>query len=117
MNATAAKLQFHRVESGRYQVDTEVRRYMIVKREHGWTVRVWKLLETAGVKHTIGLGVDDVEASATDLDTLRLAKDIAQRYEQLIAEGYGRLFTDLKPMTRATIDAYDAQTAALPKEN
>lgn len=110
MNTTAAKLQFRRVEAGHYQVDTDTRRYLIVRAKHGWTLRVWRLLETAGVKHTIGLGIDDTESDAT-VDTKTLAVDIARRYDQLITEGYGQLFTDLRPMTRAVRDAYEAEAA------
>jgi hypothetical protein len=105
-------LKFRRIESGHYQADTDQRRYRVVKTQYGWVVRVWQLLETAGVKHTIGLGLDDAEASASPTDTKTLAVDIARRYEQLTAEGYGQLFTDLRPMTRATIDAYQAEEAA-----
>jgi hypothetical protein len=111
MNTTAAKLQFHRIEAGQYQVDTDTRRYLITKTRHGWVLRVWRLLETAGVKHTIGLGTDDVEDD-TVADTKALAVDIARRYDQLIAEGYGQLFADLSPMTRAVRDAYEAEAGA-----
>lgn len=110
MNATAAKLQFHHIEAGKYQADTDDRRYLITRTKRGgWMLQVWPLLETAGVKHTIGLGADDVEANPQFTDTKKLAVDIAQRYERLTAEGYGRLFTDLKPMTRAVRDAYEAE--------
>jgi hypothetical protein len=104
-------LTFRRTEPGHYQADTDTRRYVVTKLDSGWAIRVWQLLETAGVKHTIGLGVDDTEATSSGHDTLRLARDIANRYDQLVLDGYGRLFTDLRPMTRATIDAYEAEAA------
>jgi len=104
-------IRFHRIEAGRYQADTDERRYLVTKTDTGWVIRTWKLLETAGVKHTIGLGVEDAEASAL-VDTKGLAVDIARRYDQLIQDGYGRLFTDLKPMTRAVRDAYGADSQA-----
>lgn len=104
-------IRFRFISRGRYQADTDERRYMVVKLDSGWAVRVWKLLETAGVKHTIGLGVDDVEASTTALDTKALAVDVARRYDQLLQDGYGQLFTDLRPMTKAVIDAYEAEAA------
>jgi hypothetical protein len=106
MNATA--LKFHRIEAGQYQGDTDAHRYLITKTKRGWVLRVWRLLETSGVKHTIGLRADDVESEAT-ADTKALVVDIARRYDQLIQDSYGKLFTDLPPMTRAVIDAHQAE--------
>lgn len=104
-------LKFRRTDTG-YQADTDARRYVISKAgRNNWTVQVWKLLETAGVKHTIGLGREDVEADNHGIVTKALAVDIARRYDQLIREGYGRLFTDLAPITRASIDAHEADNA------
>lgn len=105
-------LSFRRVEAGMYQADTEGRRYVVTRTGGGWVVRAWRLLETAGVKHTIGLGVEDAEDSAF-ADTKALAVDIAGRYDQLMNDGYGKLFTDLKPMTKALRDAYEAESARL----
>jgi hypothetical protein len=101
-------MKFSRTEPGHYQADTETRRYVVARTGGGWVVRYWKLQVTAGVKHTIGLGVEDAEDSAV-ADTMRLAMDMANRCEQLILDGYGRLFTDMKPLTRALRDAYEAE--------
>lgn len=101
-------LKFRRIETGSYQADTDDRRYVVARTGGGWVVRAWKLQETAGVKHTIGLRVEDAEDSAF-ADTMRLAMDMANRCEQLILDGYGRLFTDMKPLTRALRDAYEAE--------
>jgi hypothetical protein len=106
MNATTTKLQFHRIEAGRYQADSETRRYVVARWNKGWLVVAYVLTETAGIKHTLG---QPIEAETSGVLTKALAVDIARRYDQLIAEGYGRLFTDLKPMTKAVIDAYDAE--------
>lgn len=109
-------LKFRRTEAG-YQVDTEDRRYLIHKAgRNNWTLQVWRLLETSGVKHTIGLGREDVEADNHGIDTMAMAVDIARRYDQLIQSGYGQLFTDLAPMTKASMDAYEAVNAALRAE-
>jgi hypothetical protein len=103
-------ISFHRIEASQYQADTDERRYLVTKTGAGWVVRSWKLLDTAGVKHTIGLRVEDAEDSAF-ADSKALAVDIARRYDQLIQDGYGQLFTDLRPMTKALRDAYEAEAA------
>jgi len=103
-------LKFSKIEAGHYQADTDTRRYVITKCEGDWVVRVWKLMETAGIKHTIGLGLDDAEATGNGFDTKRLAVDVAARYEQLVTEGYGKLFIHMRPMTRAIIEAYNAES-------
>lgn len=103
--ANTTALRFRRIEAGRYQADTDTHRYLIVRTRKSWALRVWRLLETAGVKHTIGLGLDDVEDD-TYTDTKTLAVAVANRYKDLVAEGYGAKFTDMRPMTRAVIDAY-----------
>jgi hypothetical protein len=100
-------MKFSRIAAGLYQADTETRRYVISRAGKGWVIRYWTLLETAGVKHCIGLGVEDAEDSAF-VDTKALAVDIACRCDRLIQEGYGRLFTDLRPLTKALIDSYEA---------
>jgi len=105
MNATAAKLQFHRVEAGRYQADSETRRYTVARDGKGWIVTAWKLAEQSGIKHTIG---QSVEADMW-METKALAVDVARRYDQLITEGYGSKFSDLSPIRRAAVDAYDAE--------
>lgn len=101
-------LKFHRIEAGLYQADTQERRYLVTRTRAGWVVRYWRLLETAGVKHTIGLGPEHAEDSAF-VDTKALAVDTARRCDQLIQDGYGQLFSDLRPLTKALRDAYEAE--------
>lgn len=101
-------LKFHRIEAGRYQADTSDRRYVVAKYGKGWLVTCWTVIDTAGIKHTVGAPMEDT----AEADTKKLAVDIAKRYDHLVTEtDYGRLFTETTPMRKALRDAYEAENA------
>lgn len=107
MTTTAATLRFHRIEAGRYQADSSTRRYLVARSDKGWNIAVWQLAEQSGVKHTVG---QVIEATIW-METKTLAVDVARRYDQLVNEGGAKKFSDLSPIRRAAVDAYDAEAA------
>lgn len=106
-------LKFRRIEAGRYQPDTDERRYVVAKYGKRWLVTCWPLGETAGVKHTVGASIED----KAEADTKKLAVDIANRYDYLVTEtDYGHLFVHTTPMRKALRDAYEADNERVRAE-
>lgn len=103
-------LKFSRNAAGRYQADSDSRRYVVAKYGRGWLITVLALAETSGIRHTIGQPAE----ATSEADTKTLAVDIANRYETLASAGTYE--GSLRMIRRATVDAYTAENARIRAE-
>lgn len=117
-----AKIRYQRQGSANHPVyfgyDVD-RQYAIVKldgRGSGWTLRIRRTVETAGVQHAIG----QPNLHVVHVNTLAEGRDVAQRYSDLTSDyhrlnGVSRINRAIRDQHEAVMTKLRAEIAALRK--